>query len=265
MFIGCVGLLTVGAPLPPHTGRMESRLTEWNSDTWATADSKFRRSPTATGSPTDRRWRTTSPRLRAGRAGCRHHHLRHGGRLCQHRGGRSARRGAEGAAPESLEIFTKVYFPTGPKGHNDTGLCRKHIMESIDGSLRRLQTDYVDLYQAHRFDVRDPAGGDDAGVRRRGPGRQSPLHRGQRVDCRPAAGRARAGQGAGHPPDLEPAAVLHAVAGDRGRGRAGFGGAGHLADRLVPRGAGRADRQVPPGRAAAGGQPRHRRARAARR
>src|SRR4051812_32770662 len=57
---------------------------------------------------------------------------------------------------ESLEIFTKVYFPTGPKGHNDTGLSRKHILESIDGSLRRLQTDYVDLYQAHRFDVETP-------------------------------------------------------------------------------------------------------------
>src|SRR3954454_1400843 len=57
---------------------------------------------------------------------------------------------------QSLEIFTKVYFPTGPKGHNDTGLSRKHIMESIDGSLRRLQTDYVDLYQAHRFDVETP-------------------------------------------------------------------------------------------------------------
>jgi aryl-alcohol dehydrogenase-like predicted oxidoreductase len=56
----------------------------------------------------------------------------------------------------SLEIFTKVYFPTGPKGPNDTGLSRKHMMESIDGSLRRLRTDYVDLYQAHRFDYETP-------------------------------------------------------------------------------------------------------------
>jgi aryl-alcohol dehydrogenase-like predicted oxidoreductase len=62
----------------------------------------------------------------------------------------------KGQRRQSLEIFTKVYFPTGPKGHNDTGLSRKHIMESIDGSLRRLQTDYVDLYQAHRFDVETP-------------------------------------------------------------------------------------------------------------
>jgi aryl-alcohol dehydrogenase-like predicted oxidoreductase len=44
-----------------------------------------------------------------------------------------------------LEIFTKVYFPTGPKGPNDTGLSRKHISESINASLRRLGTDYVDL------------------------------------------------------------------------------------------------------------------------
>ncbi|MFB6712056.1 MULTISPECIES: aldo/keto reductase family protein [unclassified Streptomyces] len=54
-----------------------------------------------------------------------------------------------------LEVFTKVYFPTGP-GHNDRGLGRKHIMESIDNSLRRLQTDYVDLYQAHRYDHSTP-------------------------------------------------------------------------------------------------------------
>lgn len=61
-----------------------------------------------------------------------------------------------GERRESLEIFTKVYFPTGPRGHNDCGLSRKHIMESINGSLKRLGTDYVDLYQAHRFDVETP-------------------------------------------------------------------------------------------------------------
>jgi aryl-alcohol dehydrogenase-like predicted oxidoreductase len=57
---------------------------------------------------------------------------------------------------ESLEVFTKVFGPTGPKGHNDLGLSRKHIMESINGSLGRLQTDYVDLYQAHRYDYETP-------------------------------------------------------------------------------------------------------------
>src|SRR6201996_8123578 len=58
----------------------------------------------------------------------------------------------KGERRQSLEIFTKVFGPTGPKGHNDVGLSRKHILESIDGSLQRLGTDYVDLYQAHRFD-----------------------------------------------------------------------------------------------------------------
>lgn len=61
-----------------------------------------------------------------------------------------------GQRRESLEIFTKVYYPTGPKGHNDVGLSRKHIMESINGSLARLETEYVDLYQAHRWDYATP-------------------------------------------------------------------------------------------------------------
>jgi aryl-alcohol dehydrogenase-like predicted oxidoreductase len=56
---------------------------------------------------------------------------------------------------EGLEIFTKVFWPTGP-GPNDRGLSRKHIMESINGSLRRLQLDYVDIYQAHRYDYSTP-------------------------------------------------------------------------------------------------------------
>ncbi|MFC8192576.1 aldo/keto reductase family protein [Cellulomonas sp. NPDC057328] len=62
----------------------------------------------------------------------------------------------KGERRESLEIFTKVYWPTGPQGKNDVGLSRKHIMESINGSLQRLQTDYVDLYQAHRYDTETP-------------------------------------------------------------------------------------------------------------
>jgi aryl-alcohol dehydrogenase-like predicted oxidoreductase len=64
-------------------------------------------------------------------------------------------RALEGERRESLEIFTKVYWPTGP-GPNDRGLARKHIVESLHGSLRRLQTDYVDLYQAHRYDFETP-------------------------------------------------------------------------------------------------------------
>ncbi|HVD79387.1 MAG TPA: aldo/keto reductase family protein [Propionibacteriaceae bacterium] len=62
----------------------------------------------------------------------------------------------KGERRESLEILTKVYWPVGPGGHNDVGLSRKHIMESINGSLSRLQTDYVDIYQAHRFDYDTP-------------------------------------------------------------------------------------------------------------
>src|SRR5262245_8890134 len=64
-------------------------------------------------------------------------------------------RALEGQRREGLEIFTKVYWPTGP-GPNDRGLSRKHIFESIHGSLRRLRTDYIDLYQAHRFDYETP-------------------------------------------------------------------------------------------------------------
>jgi aryl-alcohol dehydrogenase-like predicted oxidoreductase len=62
----------------------------------------------------------------------------------------------EGQRRESLEILTKVYWPTGPGGPNDVGLSRKHIHESINGSLKRLKTDYVDVYQAHRFDTETP-------------------------------------------------------------------------------------------------------------
>jgi aryl-alcohol dehydrogenase-like predicted oxidoreductase len=64
-------------------------------------------------------------------------------------------RALHGQRRQGLEIFTKVYWPTGP-GKNDRGLSRKHILESIDGSLRRLKTDYVDLYQAHRYDFETP-------------------------------------------------------------------------------------------------------------
>ncbi|ASR54758.1 aldo/keto reductase family protein [Cellulomonas sp. CW35] len=62
----------------------------------------------------------------------------------------------KGERRQSLEILTKVYWPVGPKGANDSGLSRKHILESIDGSLQRLQTDYVDVYQAHRYDHSTP-------------------------------------------------------------------------------------------------------------
>jgi len=61
----------------------------------------------------------------------------------------------KGVRRESYELFTKVYWPTG-EGKNDRGLSRKHIMESVHASLRRLNTDHIDLYQLHRFDVETP-------------------------------------------------------------------------------------------------------------
>ena len=56
---------------------------------------------------------------------------------------------------EDYVLATKVYFPMGP-GPNDRGLSRKHVLASIDGSLRRLGTDYVDIYQIHRWDYETP-------------------------------------------------------------------------------------------------------------
>jgi aryl-alcohol dehydrogenase-like predicted oxidoreductase len=64
-------------------------------------------------------------------------------------------RALRGVRRESIEIFTKVYWPTGPNS-NERGLSRKHIMESLHASLERLQTDHVDLLQAHRYDYEAP-------------------------------------------------------------------------------------------------------------
>jgi aryl-alcohol dehydrogenase-like predicted oxidoreductase len=61
----------------------------------------------------------------------------------------------KGVKRESYELFTKVFWPTGP-GMNDRGLSRKHIIESCNASLKRLNTDHIDLYQMHRFDVDTP-------------------------------------------------------------------------------------------------------------
>lgn len=61
----------------------------------------------------------------------------------------------KGVRRESYELLTKVYWPTGP-GKNDRGLSRKHIMESVHASLKRLNTDHIDLYQFHRFDFETP-------------------------------------------------------------------------------------------------------------
>ncbi|WP_306367554.1 aldo/keto reductase family protein [Nocardiopsis sp. CC223A] len=60
-------------------------------------------------------------------------------------------RALKGERRDGLEIFSKVYWPMGP-GKNDRGLSRKHIIRGVEDTLRRLGTDYLDLYQAHRFD-----------------------------------------------------------------------------------------------------------------
>lgn len=64
-------------------------------------------------------------------------------------------RALAGERRDGLEIFSKVYWTMGP-GQNDAGLSRKHILTGIDASLRRLRTDYLDLYQAHRYDDSTP-------------------------------------------------------------------------------------------------------------
>ncbi|RKS04568.1 aryl-alcohol dehydrogenase-like predicted oxidoreductase [Nocardiopsis sp. Huas11] len=64
-------------------------------------------------------------------------------------------RALKGERRDGLEIFSKVYWPMG-EGKNDKGLSRKHILRGVEDSLRRLGTDYLDLYQAHRFDYTTP-------------------------------------------------------------------------------------------------------------
>ncbi|MFA1736780.1 aldo/keto reductase family protein [Lysinibacillus fusiformis] len=64
-------------------------------------------------------------------------------------------RSLQGMRRESIELCTKVCHPTG-NGPNDKGLSRKHILENCHASLRRLQTDYIDVYYAHRYDPTTP-------------------------------------------------------------------------------------------------------------
>ena len=60
------------------------------------------------------------------------------------------------ARRDQVVVATKAFYPATAEGPNDRGLSRKHLMDAIDGSLERLRTDYVDLYQIHRFDPDTP-------------------------------------------------------------------------------------------------------------
>ena len=59
------------------------------------------------------------------------------------------------ASRDEVVIATKVFFPMNDKP-NQGGLSRKHIFASVDASLKRLGTDYIDLYQIHRLDPNTP-------------------------------------------------------------------------------------------------------------
>ena len=133
---------------------------------------------------------------------------------------------------ESVEIFTKVYWPTGPNP-NDRGLSRKHIIESLHSSLERLQTDHVDLLQAHRYDYETPL--------------EETLRAFDDLVRRADSGRAAAGRRNGlRPHHLQPAAVLPDLACDRVRGGPAVPQGGRRPDRLVPLGAGRPHGQIRP-------------------
>ena len=150
---------TAGVHLGPVRARSGRHLRSepWNFVISADRASKSRPSPTETGSRTARRSRTTSP-TQCVRAALDSGITSFDTADVYANGAAETVLGEalKGERRESLEIFTKVYWPTGPKGHNDVGLSRKHIAESINLSLTRLQTDYVDLYQAHRFDPQTP-------------------------------------------------------------------------------------------------------------
>ncbi len=148
----------------------------------------------------------------------------------------------QGRARDSYVLATKVFFPMSD---SDRGLSRAQIEKQLDASLQRLRTDYVDLYQCHRYDFHTPLDEtmealsraiDSGKVRYIGfsewpadqdPGVARPVER-------PGPGQVR----------VEPAAIFAAVARARGRGHPAMRRQRHFTDRLVAARPGRAQRQV---------------------
>ncbi len=209
----------------------------WNFATSVRPACRSPRSPTATGSPTARRSRTTSRP-----SACTRRSTPASPRSTPPTSTPTAAAEAvlgaalKGERRESLEIFTKVYWPIGPTQGQER---HRAVAQAHHGVHRRLAAPAADrlrrplpgapLRRVH------PARRDDAGLRRRRARGQGALHRRQRVDRRPDPRGARAGAGPRSPAGLQPAAVLDAVAGHRGRGRADLPRARHRPDRLVAR------------------------------
>ncbi|CAA9283134.1 MAG: Potassium channel beta chain, partial [uncultured Corynebacteriales bacterium] len=190
-------------------------------------------------------------RLRAGRARRWDHHLRHRGRVRRHPRRVGPRPGAAGRAPGELRAADQGVLADRARAERP-----RPRPQAPHRELPRLPAP-----ARHRPPRRlpgppvrqhDPAGGDHVGVRRPGPTGQGPLPRRLGVAGRGDHRGRRAGPGTARAAGVQPAAVLDAVAGHRGRGRAGLRARGARADRLVPDRAGRADREVQAGRGAAG-------------
>ena len=189
--------------------------------------------------------------------------LRHGERLRTRRRRVGVGEILAGYPRDSFVLATKVYFPMSAR---DRGLSRGQIQKQIDASLERLRVDHVDLYQCHRYDDDVPLEETMEAlteVVRAGKARwigfsewppdriQAALDVADAGVCPPGRTPKRIALRAIRQVRLQPAAVLGAVAGSRGRGHPAVRAQRHLADRLVAARPGRADRQVPARRGAA--------------